>query len=292
MTGMVTNQYSRGRSAYKATNRNINSRGARAPVSGSVRAVINHDYDTPCPMIEWDNVGSLVICDDRNYYVKGAYKPEDLELFCNGRFDVDRMLAEVWTTDPRAVGEYAKKYGALVSYVNGGFIIAGHDQIVKEYGYDNAQSRRMAQQAIDSEARTYMEWAEGNTYRWSLYDDHTDDESVPDEVIWDRYDDRTDDFGEYVDGMGGYIGDEDYVESEARQALIDYRRSQGREPNLVPSDSVRSRIEAMRAGSYGQGKSAPKKKEAKAPVKKTVAKKTASKSCKSKSSSKKSKGRR
>lgn len=217
----------------------------RKVASRTVRAVIRHDYDVENPFQAWDQFGTLVICDTRRYRVGGAIGPEDLEDFCNAKFDVDRMLGEVWTEDPSDVGEYVKRYGALVSYVDGGFVVAGHDQIVKEYGYDNANSRAKAQALLDSEARTYMAWANGETYQYHIYDDHTDDESQPDEVLFDHgYGSSDHDYGEYVDGVGGYVGDEDYVESEARDALTHYvRETYGREPNMASQSrrSVRSK---------------------------------------------------
>lgn len=229
--------------------------------SKAVRAVISHDYDVENPFQMWDQFGTLVICDTRNYSVNGAIGPEDLEEFCNARFDVDRMLEEVWTEREHDVGEYVKKYGALVSYVDGGFIIAGHDQIVKEYGYDNSTSRAKAQALIDTEAREYRAWADGETYQYHIYDDHTDDASQPDEVVFDQGYGRHGSFGEYVDGVGGYIGDEDYVESEAREALTHYvRETYGREPNLV-SQSRRSRCGSPRKGTASKSvRSKPKTK--------------------------------
>ena len=232
----------------------------RKVASKTVRAVVSYDSDVENPFQMWDQFGTLVICDTRNYSVNGAIGPEDLEEFCNARFDVDRMLEEVWTEREHDVGEYVKKYGALVSYVDGGFIIAGHDQIVKEYSYDNSTSRAKAQALIDAEAREYRAWAEGETYRYAVYDDHTDDESQPDEVIIDRgY--GSHDYGDYVDGVGGYIGDEDYVESEAREALTHYvRETYGREPNLV-SQSRRSRCGSPSKGTASKSvRSKPKTK--------------------------------
>ena len=234
-------------------------RGSR-PVSKTVRAVVSYDNFVENPFQMWDQFGTMVICDTRRYSVDGAIGPEDLGEFCNAKFDVDRMLEEVWTEREHDVGEYVKKYGALVSYVDGGFIIAGHDQIVKEYGYDNPTSRAKAQALIDAEAREYRAWAEGETYRYAVYDDHTDDESQPDEVIFDRgYGTDYDHFGEYVDGVGGYIGDEDYVESEARDALTHYvRKTYGREPNMV-SQSRRSKSRQPKKGTSSRSvRSKPK----------------------------------
>lgn len=210
----------------------------RKVASKTVRAVISHDYDVENPFQMWDQFGTLVICDTRNYRVDGAIGPEDLGEFCNAKFDVDRMLEEVWTERAYDVGEYVRRYGAIVSYVDGGFVVAGHDQIVKEYGYDNPSSRAKAQALLDAEAREYMAWANGETYQYHIYDDHTDDGSQPDEVIIGEY--SSHDYGEYVDGVGGFVGDEDYVESEARDALTHYvRKTYGREPNMV-SQSRRS----------------------------------------------------
>lgn len=252
MTGLALSKPTKARWSPRKTPKN------RRVASKAVRAVVSRDYDAQNPFKMWNQFGTLVICDTDRYSVAEAIGPQDLGGFCNANFDVDRMLEEVWIDNEFSVGEYVKRYGALVAYVNGGFVVAGHDQIVKEFGHDDARSRGKAWALIDSEAQEYMGWLLGETYKYELYDDHKEDGSY-DEVIVDHSKRRNHDrYGEFVGGVGGYYGYEDYAETAAMDALAHYVRDiYGREPNLAGlsgrSVGSKSRASASKASPSKRG---------------------------------------
>ena len=172
----------------------------------TVRAVLVHDYDLENPFVAWDTLGSLMMCSRGS---RGTVTVSDLGDFCNSKFDEDFVLYDLYTEDPYAVAEYARSCGALTSTVDGGLVIVGHDQIMKEYGYDNAKSRKLAQTVIDAEARAFSEWMNGDTYGIILLDDGEEDTS---EIYIDvgDYDDD-----EVVDSLFGFYGyDSAYDEAE------------------------------------------------------------------------------
>ena len=181
--------------------------------------------------------GSLLICDPSVGNTRNYVSFEDLDEFCNARFDLDRFYGDVYTRSERDVAAYIRRYGALAVEVRGALIIAGHEQVVREYGYDNADSRAKALDLLRNEAEIYMQWADGDVWQAVVYDDHTDDESVPDQVVV-RYDPWDDEDGDVVDSMGELYGQE-YAEREARRMIVDERESRGQTPNFAKGSASR-----------------------------------------------------
>ena len=181
----------------------------------TVSAVMVHDSDAENPFFAWDTLGKLMMCNPR--YIRGNVTPSDLGDFCNSRFDEDVVLYDLYTDDPYAVAEYARGCGALTSMVDGGLVIVGHDQIMKEYGYDNAKSRKLAQSVIDAEAREYTAWAEGDVYGIVLCDDGGDDDPRDIDIGVGEYPD--DDVVEAIFGYYGY----DNAYGEAKDMILRHR---------------------------------------------------------------------
>ncbi len=183
----------------------------------TVYAVLVHDSDAENPFFAWDTLGKLMMCNPR--YISGNVTPSDLGDFCNSRFDEDVVLYDLYTDDPFMVAEYARKCGALTSDVDGGFVIVGHDQIMKEYGYDNAKSRKLAQSVIDAEAREYTSWADGEVYGIVLCDDGDEDDPSDFDIDLGEYPDDSDVVVEAIFGYYGY----DNAYQEAKDMIRQHR---------------------------------------------------------------------
>ena len=227
-------------SKVKVSKSNVKGMNAkRAPASKAIRAVLTPDYNADSPFDEMSMFGSLLICDPSVGNTRNAVGFDDLPDYCNSRFDIDRFYADVYTRDEHRVAEYIRRYGALAVEVRGALVIAGHEQIVHEFGYDNPGSRAKALERLRSEAEVYMQWADGDVWQATVYDDHTDDESVPDavEVEYDPYGSKPG-YGDVVDSLGGLYG-EDYARSEARDMIVSERASRGQTPNFAKGSASR-----------------------------------------------------
>ncbi len=228
-----------GRSKGKMKSRGMGTKaGRRPPASRSLKAVVTPDVSPESPFDGMSMFGSLLICDPSVGNTRNYVSFEDLDEFCNAKFDIDRFYDEVYTRSERDVATYIRMYGALAVEVRGALIIAGHEQIVREYGYDNADSRAKALDLLRNEAEIYMQWADGDVWQAIVYDDHTDDESVPDRVVirYDPWDDDED--GDIVDSLGELYGQE-YAEQEAKRMIVDERESRGQTPNFAKGSASR-----------------------------------------------------
>ena len=226
-----------GRSKGKMKSRMGTKAGRRPPASNALKAVVTPDVSPESPFDGMSMFGSLLICDPSVGNTRNCVSFEDLDEFCNAKFDIDRFYGDVYTRSERDVAAYIRRYGALAVEVRGALIIAGHEQIVREYGYDNADSRAKALDLLRNEAEIYMQWADGDVWQAVVYDDHTDDESVPDQVVV-RYDPWDDEDGDVVDSMGELYGQE-YAEREARRMIVDERESRGQTPNFAKGSASR-----------------------------------------------------
>lgn len=223
--------------------------GRKTPASGSLKAVVSPDASPESPFDGMSMFGSLLICDPSVGNTRNFVSFEDLDEFCNAKFDIDRFYDEVYTRSERDVAAYIRRYGALAVEVRGALIIAGHEQIVREYGYDNAGSRAKALDLLRNEAEIYMQWADGDVWQAVVYDDHTDDESVPDQVVV-RYDPWGDEDGDIVDSMGELYG-QDYAEQEARRMIVDERESRGQTANFPKGSASRKAPKSRSAYNAG-----------------------------------------
>lgn len=180
-----------------------------------VRAVIMYDeYSAQeSPMKAWDHFGTFLDAPNGSGPWSGAMAP-----FCNSRFSDD--------PDVRDLGNFryifkdlgmdlARRYGALVVGVRDGVLIAGHDEIVREYGYDNQHSRELAQGVLEAEAHEYDAWARGEVFGIEIIRDFELDgedveyrEDIPEDV-------------ETLDSCWGFIGYE-WAEEGAREMLAPY----------------------------------------------------------------------
>ena len=109
--------------------------------------------------------------------------------------------------------EYLRKHGVLVSEIPGGWLLAGHAEIMREYGYDNGKSRSLAQNLLDDEARLYEQWVDGEVYGYTIRDipDAPNDPEIG--YVWE-YDTIE---GEELETVGGFIG-EKWAEEAAKEA--------------------------------------------------------------------------
>ena len=127
-----------GRSKGKMKSRGMGTKaGRRPPASRSLKAVVTPDVSPESPFDGMSMFGSLLICDPSVGNTRNYVSFEDLDEFCNAKFDIDRFYDEVYTRSERDVATYIRMYGALAVEVRGALIIAGHEQIVREYGYDD-----------------------------------------------------------------------------------------------------------------------------------------------------------
>lgn len=184
-----------------------------------VRAVICHEYNPENPFEHWDLLGTFI-------RTRGNCGPwvSELEPFCNSKFIREyEGCDDLHYTYMSSAIEAAERYGAIAVevYANRGettgLVIAGHDEIVKEYGYDNQHSRELAREVLKAEARTFEQWAEGETFSIAVV---RDSNMSADEVEYVESL-RGFDWEDVLDSCGGYIGYE-WAEEGAREMLAPY----------------------------------------------------------------------
>lgn len=166
-----------------------------------VRAIVMPDQaGVPNPFDDdgWETLGTFIRTGDFGPWT-GALTP-----FCNSKFSDDPDIRDLGNFRHifKADGiELAERYGAIVASVPGGIVIAGHDEIVRAYGYDNQHSRELARECIEAEARAYEQWCNGEVYGVVIV---RDDDLGTDVVDW--HDDYDVDPEDVVDSCWGFFG--------------------------------------------------------------------------------------
>lgn len=189
-------------------------RGQRPLTSKGIKAYVFPDQ-IGNPLDEWDLFGDALRSQDSwnrrgpSNAINWYFAPE----YANSSCDPFRFR-DLWSyVGEKEAVDYLRKHGVLVSEIPGGWLLAGHAEIMKEYGYDNGKSRAMAQKLLDQSAEIYRQWADGEVYGYTIRDipDAPNDPEIG--YAWE-YDTIE---GEELETVGGFIG-EKWAEEAAREA--------------------------------------------------------------------------
>jgi len=212
-----------------------------------IKAYLVPDRYQGNPYEEWDQAGTPL-------YIKSRWNKADLEgrngekvwMFCNKNFSMDAYEER----DFRSMDEicdYLKHFGCVAvplwgSEGEAGIAVIDQEGIRKEHFKD----RKHAVGVLESEARDYNRWAEGEVYGYVITDDGQLD--TPDvfetgrwgrpEIVYDRRNHPMDD-EEELDSCYGYIGEEWAIEGakEAFDTEVRLRDERlAKEQRMLPQD--------------------------------------------------------
>ena len=187
-----------------------------------IDALLVLDDSPRSPFDEMDTLGSLLVVGEIAG-TRNTVGVSDLPDFCNSRFSLDRFEERFGDLPSRyaneeEVAKYLRSFGCLAVSVRGAVVIAGSEQIAREYGRDDAKSRQIAKDVLRAEAETYMKWADGDVWGVVL----VETEGKGGQIIT-AYDYPK--FAIDIDSVWGFYGEDDAKEY-AREMLRDH----GQEP--------------------------------------------------------------
>ena len=137
------------------------------------------------PPTAWGSMLGDVMYFDGRHSVEGEVDKRHAREYCDDTFDWYDWDDINWLED--RAREYLSEHGALVAPIDGGALVAGHDEIVAYFGEDTPKTRRQAMEVLQEEARTYRMWAEGDIYGYSIRDVEDEDAEREPEYVEDYH---------------------------------------------------------------------------------------------------------